>query len=99
MRSKFLKGFAFVVLIVILLVLNSQTVVNTKEDEQYIEAFSKEWALPTNTDSIHASFENEIAFIARLQDEAVRTVEQVEIAHRYFGNIRYYFTNRQGYCY
>lgn len=99
MRSRLFKGFLFFAFIFLLLVLNSKSVVNTSEDKQFIEAFSKEWQLPRNSDSIHASFESEVAFIARLQEAAVKTVHHEEIPRRYFGNVKYYFTNRKGQCY
>ena len=99
MRSKLFKALLFFAFILLILVLNSKSVVNTSEDQQFIEAFSKEWQLPRNSDSIHASFENEVAFIARLQDEVLRTVHHVEVPHHYFGNVKFYFTNRNGECY
>jgi hypothetical protein len=100
MRTKLLKGLLFFLLLVIaILVLNSESVVNNKEDKQYIEAFSTEWKLSKNTDSIHANFESEVAFIRQMQDCVVKTIQQVEIPHQYFGSLKYYYTNRKGFCY
>jgi hypothetical protein len=100
MRAKLLKGLLYVfIFFIAILVFNSQSVVNSKEDKQYIQAFSAEWKLQQNPDSIHADFENEIAFIRQLQESAVRSIQQVEIPHQYFGNLKFYYTNRKGFCY
>src|ERR1051325_5886151 len=100
MRKKLLKGLLFsFVLVIAILIFNSVSVVNSKEDKQYIEAFSTEWELPKNADSIHASFESEVAFIRQMQECAMKTIQQIEIPHQYFGNLKYYYTNRKGFCY
>lgn len=100
MRSVFLKGGVFTIILgVLLLVLNSKSIIVTKEDEVSIKTFSREWNLSNNTDSIHASFETEIGFITTLQNCVLKEIRHEEIPQKYFGDLRYYYTEKKGYCY
>lgn len=99
MRSKLFKGLFLLTAFFLIIVLNSKSVERTGEDIQFIQAFSTEWKINTDQDSIHASFDNEIAFISQLQDCVLKEIAHVEIPHKYFGNMRYYHTNRKGFCY
>ena len=100
MRSVFLKGGVLsVILGVLLLVFNNNSINVSKEDEAFIKAFSREWNLTNNADSIHASFENEIAFVTTLQNCVLEEIKHKEIPQQNFGDLRYYYTEKKGFCY
>ena len=100
MRSLFLKGLVLTAFLgVLLIVFNSKSVTLSKEDEAFIKTLSGEWRLPDNTDSIHASFKNEIAFVTALQNNVLQEIAHKEIPLEYFGDLHFYFTEKKGYCY
>jgi hypothetical protein len=82
-----------------ILFFNSKTVEITAADRNYIRAFSNEWHLKSNADSIHRDFASELQFIKTLQDSVITNIKHQEIAHRYFGDMAFYFKKRVGFCY
>lgn len=99
MRSTFLRWLFFFVLCSVVIVLNSKSIDVTKKDEHFIQAFSRDWNLVRNTDSIHASFESEINFITILQNSVLKEIRHEEIPHQYFGDIDFYYSKKAGFCY
>ena len=71
----------------------------TKEDRTYIEQFLTEWNIAANKDSIHASFENEVAFVSRVQDSIVKNFKGAFNPNEKVGQVSFYFQNRAGVCY
>ena len=75
----------------------------TDEDRTYINRFLQEWKIPANKDSIHASFESEVAFISRVQDSVVAVIQNDSLhdtrPHDRVGNLKFYFDQRLGSCY
>jgi hypothetical protein len=99
MNSKRIKLFILFAFPFVLFFCGSETVINSKDDIQYIQAFVKEWRLNTNIDAVHQSFDNEIQFIHTLQDSVVLNVKSEEIALNRFGDVPYYYETRRGLCY
>ncbi|HEV7334066.1 MAG TPA: hypothetical protein VGN63_23745 [Flavisolibacter sp.] len=99
MPSKRLRYLILFLLPFILFVCGSKSVVNSQKDLQYIQAFTKLWQLRPDVATVHNSFEDEIQLIHALQDSVVLGFRSEEIAHKYFGDISYYYTNRKGLCY
>ncbi|MEY4893007.1 MAG: hypothetical protein RIQ34_1619 [Bacteroidota bacterium] len=71
----------------------------TKEDRTYIEQFLTEWNIAANKDSIHASFEREVAFVSRVQDSIVKNFKGAFNPNEKVGQVAFYFQNRAGVCY
>lgn len=82
-----------------ILFFNSKSISVSATDRNYIHAFANEWRLTSNKDSIHKDFNSEVQFIKTLQDSVITNVKHKEIAHRYFGDMAFYFQRRQGFCY
>ncbi|MCF8221125.1 MAG: transglutaminase family protein [Cryomorphaceae bacterium] len=71
----------------------------TKTDQTYIDSFLTEWKIPAQTDSIHASFDREVAFVSRVQDSIVKNFDGAFHPQEAVGNVDFYFRNRAGVCY
>jgi|GEM_PF-526785 len=87
--------------ILLLLWIFSTKLTTTAEDEIYIQAYIKEWGLPENIDSIPGAFAGEIAFINRIQDSVIHSIQGYNkpIPKEKVGNIRFYFEMKTGACY
>jgi hypothetical protein len=68
-------------------------------DKIYIEKFLADWKLAASAEAIHSSFENEIAFISKVQDSVVANITHAQIPSKSFASIAYYYNNHKGYCY
>jgi hypothetical protein len=99
MSVKLIRRLFILFLPVVLLILCSVYPSINSEDKKYIQAFVSDWKLPVNVDSVHNSFENEVAFITKVQDSVIYTIHQEEIPHKFFGSVSYYYNNRKGFCY
>lgn len=84
---------------IIVVICNNKSIINSEKDLHYIDTFATIWKLDTNKERVHRSFETEIEFIRGLQGNVIRSIKHKEIPHRYFGDISYYYTNREGFCY
>lgn len=74
----------------------------TDEDRTYINRFLQEWKIPANRDSIHASFESEVAFVSRVQDSVVKRVEHdpnFVYQNNQVGTVSLYHSVKKGSCY
>jgi hypothetical protein len=74
----------------------------TDEDRTYINRFLQEWKIPANKDSIHASFESEVAFISRVQDSVIKRVEhdpKFVYQNNQVGTVSLYHSIQKGSCY
>jgi hypothetical protein len=71
----------------------------TATDRAYIDSFLTEWKIPAQKDSIHASFDNEVAFVSRVQDSIVKNFGGAFHPNEVVGKVDYYYQNRQGVCY
>lgn len=71
----------------------------TDEDRTYINRFLQEWMIPANKDSIHNSFESELAFISRVQDSVLNDIKHKLIQYDQVGKLDVYYTLRKGSCY
>jgi hypothetical protein len=78
---------------------NSKSIYLTKEDRTYIQLFLNEWQLHTSPSKVHKNFQTELQLISRIQDCVLSDITGEQIPHAYFGNVRWYFENRQGICY
>ncbi len=73
------------------------TVTNT--DRAYIDSFLTEWKIPADLDSIHTSFDTEVAFVSRVQDSIVKNFSGAFHPQEMVGYVDFYFRNRAGVCY
>lgn len=71
----------------------------SSEDERYLKAFLNEWHITETPAQVHQSFEQELAFVSKIQDSIIGKIKHQEIPLNDFGSIKYYFKNRKGYCY
>ena len=71
----------------------------TKTDRAYIDSFLTEWKIPADSDSIHASFDTEVAFVSRVQDSIVKNFKGAFNPNEKVGQVSFYFQNRAGVCY
>jgi hypothetical protein len=71
----------------------------TKTDRAYIDSFLTEWKIPADSDSIHASFDREVAFVSRVQDSIVKNFSGAFHPQEKVGHVDFYFRNRAGVCY
>jgi hypothetical protein len=99
LRSVFLFLFCTVAVGVVLLMAFSTKPVASAEDIRYINAFLKDWNISATPAEVHQSFESEIAFIRSLQDSIVSGIQHQEIEQNQYGNVRFYYQNRYGFCY
>lgn len=100
MKRILLKAFLFTgsSLFIFVLLLNASLQLSS-DDKRYIEYFLKEWKMDTELGSIHQSFDNELAFISRLQDSTVNQFDNGEVPFRSSANIEYYYSQRKGLCF
>jgi hypothetical protein len=84
---------------IVLLMAFSTKPVASAEDIRYINAFLKDWNISATPTEVHQSFESEIAFIRSVQDSIVSGIQHSEIQQNRFGDVRYYYENRSGFCY
>jgi hypothetical protein len=99
MRPGLIKKLLLIALPVLLLVCNSKTVDTTDEDKRFIQAFAQEWQVDKPIDSIHASFDNEVKFVAATQKAVLASIRHEEVEHNVFGSMAFYYKNRKGFCY
>ncbi|MFL5787012.1 MAG: transglutaminase domain-containing protein, partial [Flavisolibacter sp.] len=71
----------------------------TDQDRIYIDKFLAEWKINLSAEQVHADFNSESAFIQKLVTSVVSTINHKEIQNSNFGNIKYYYENRLGFCY
>jgi hypothetical protein len=79
--------------------LNSKSINISKEDDIYLQKFLHDWQIHTTPKEVHRSFETELTFISLIQDSVLSNITGEQIPHAYFGNVRWYYENRQGICY
>jgi hypothetical protein len=99
MSIKLFRRLLFICLPILLLIWCSVYPSINSEDKKFIQAFAFDWKLPVDADSVHRNFENEIAFISKVQDSVVYTIQHEEIDHKFYGSVNYYYHYRKGYCY
>ena len=99
LRSFLLFLLCTIVVGVVLLMAFSTKPTPSAEDIRYINAFLKEWGINTTPANVHASFEKEIEFIRSVQDSVVSRIKHQEIEQNQYGNVRFYYQNRYGFCY
>ncbi len=61
--------------------------------------FLKEWNLADQLNSAHSSFENEIAFISKLQDSTLYDIKMGEVDPVNATSMKFYYSNRKGLCF
>ncbi|MFL5789608.1 MAG: hypothetical protein ACJ748_16225 [Flavisolibacter sp.] len=71
----------------------------TSEDRLFIAAFLKDWNITETPRQVHQSFESEIEFLSKVQDSIVGNILHKEVDHNMFGNIKFYYNGRKGFCY
>jgi hypothetical protein len=102
MKTPFSKRkavFLCVLSLIVLLCYNSQSIHISDRDKEYLLNFQHDWHLNASVADVHKDFKSEINFISQLQDSVVAEIKQEEIAHRFFGDISFYYNNRKGFCY
>ncbi len=100
MKRILLKAFLFIgfSLFLFALLLNGSLRLSSN-DKRYIEYFLKEWKMDKSLGTANQSFENQIAFISRLQDSTLSQFNHEEIAPSNSANMEYYYTQRKGLCF
>jgi hypothetical protein len=91
--------FLFVVALFVLLCFNSKSISVTARDQKYLLKFQQDWHLDVSEADVHKDFNSELYFISLVQDSVVAEIKHQEIAHRFFGDISFYYNNRKGFCY
>ena len=79
-----------VLVTVIVILLNSQSIKLTKEDRVYLHRFLHEWNISIMPTKVHNNLQSELAFISRIQDSVLSDITGEQIPHAYFANVRYY---------
>lgn len=100
-RLRIVGLFAGVLLLIglAILLLNSKSIRLSQQDRLYLQYFLNEWQIHEKPEQIHKSFEHEFNFISIIQDSVLSNITGEQIPHAYFGNVSYYYKNRQGICY
>lgn len=101
LKKILLTTFILLAGVMLLLWTFSTKATTTEEDEKFLQAYIKKWALPDNIDSIRGEFTEEKAFINRIQDSVIHSIQGYNkpIPKEKVGNIRYYFEKKTGACY
>jgi hypothetical protein len=89
----------FTIAAIAIFLLNSKSIELTKEDRTYIRRFLNVWHIQSTPAEVHQNFGTELRFISRIQDSVLTDITGEQIPHVYFGNVRWYYENRQGICY
>ena len=79
--------------------MNSKSVQISAQDKIYLHRFLNDWNIHESVSQVHQNFRSELNFISVIQDSVLSAITGEQIPHAYFGNVRYYYTNRQGICY
>jgi len=82
-----------------IILLNSKAIELSKQDRIYIRRFLNDWHINKTPNEVHKNFESEVNFISVVQDSVIASITGEQIPHAYFGNIAFYYHNRQGICY
>lgn len=100
LKRKAIKIFCFSLgsLFLFMFLLNSH-LQNSEKDKYYISLFLREWQLNDQVVSSHHSFENEIAFISKLQDSTLYDIEMGEVDPVNATSMEFYYSNRRGLCF
>lgn len=100
MKRIVLKAILFVTIsfMVFIVILNA-SLKNNRNDKMYIEYFLRDWKMTGALPVVHNSFDNQIAFISRLQDSTLVQFENGEIAPENSASIEYLYSNRKGLCF
>jgi len=100
LKKKILRIFIgiFVILLLVFLLFNSAPGI-TREDETYLTAFLKEWNITLDKKKVHQDQQSEIAYISRVQDSVLNTIQHFTIPFDSAGNVQCYFTTRKGLCF
>ncbi len=100
MKRILLKAFLFTgsSLFLFALLLNGSLRLSSN-DKRYIEYFLKEWKMDKSLGTANQSFENQIAFISRLQDSTVNQFDNGEVLPSYSANMEYLYARRKGLCF
>jgi hypothetical protein len=102
MKTGFSKRKAlslFVLALFTLLCFNSKSITLSARDKAYLLKFQQDWHLEDSETNVHKDFNSEVNFISLVQDSVVAEIKHEEIAHRFFGEISFYYNNRKGFCY
>lgn len=83
----------------VVILLNSKSVQLSQQDRIYIQRFLNDWHVDKTQEEVHQNFETELSFISLIQDSVLSHITGEQIPHVYFGNVCYYYRNRQGICY
>ena len=102
MKRFLLKASLFGSLSVLLfIVILNASLTNSKNDKLYIEYFLRDWKMTGSLPTVHTSFDNEIAFISRLQDSTLSQFENGEVPFGSSASIEYYYKTpvKKGLCF
>lgn len=91
-------GLMLIVLFAILF-FNSESIELSQNDKVYLRRFLSDWQIQARPENVHRDFESEYHFISIIQDKVLANLTGEQIPHAFFGNVRYYYQNRQGICY
>ena len=97
-RRPWVLSISITIFVILLLILSNKTLSLTKEDQAYLDSFRHEWHMPSVA-QVHKDFNSEYSFIDQLEHCVINEICHQEISHSLFGNIKYYFENKKGFCY
>lgn len=100
-RLKIVGWFTGLILLICvsILLLNNKSIQLSRDDEVYLHRFLSDWHITESPEQVHKTFNHELEFISRIQDSVLIAITGEQIPHAYFGNVSYYYRNRQGICY
>lgn len=100
MKKKLLKAVLFVgINMILLMFVMNASLNNNRNDKKFIQQIFRDWGMSNSLTDVHSSFENEVAFISRIQDSTVSQIINGDVAPENSTNIEYLYTNKKGLCF